>query len=357
MKRKIFLITSTLHAGGSERVMALLANNLSDKGYDVEIVCINKHLVFYPLAASVKIRFAEDEVGKSYLKKIKWIRTHIKEESPDVVIAFMLEVYCMTLFSLIGVPVPVISSERIDPHFFGKAKSFLRWLLLRRTTHLVVQTKQIKSFYSEKLQRRTTIIPNPVTDEVFHIDECVRKEPRIVAVGRLASQKNYPLMFSVFKKISSEFPNYKLIVFGEGPLRESLELMVNGLGLQDRVLMPGKTEHVIEELNKAEIFCMTSDYEGMSNAMLEAVCVGLPVVTTDVSGASELVVNGGGGYVVKKGDEAGLEEGIRRILSDDNLRRDMSIHNRGRAAAYKEDQIVAQWEALILKVINEYNSK
>ena len=135
--------------------MSLLANSLSDRGYEVEIVCINKHIVFYPLRDKVKVWFAEDEVGASIFKKAIWLRKHVTATKPDVVIAFMLDVFCLTLAALIGIKIPVISSERIDPHFFGKAKGFLRWLLLRRTTHLVVQTQQIKAFYSKKLQARS----------------------------------------------------------------------------------------------------------------------------------------------------------------------------------------------------------
>lgn len=334
--------------------MALLANCLSERGHDLEIVCINKHIVFYQIHESVQVSFAEDEVGKSYLKKVKWLREHIKKENPDVVIAFMLEVYCMTLFSMMGIKIPVISSERIDPNFFGKAKRFLRWLLLRRTTDLVVQTEQIKQFISPKLQRRTTIIPNPVTNEVFHLSPNVKKDNKIIAVGRLAYQKNYPLLFRAFKNVSDEFPDYQLVIFGEGPQREELEQEIDRLGMGERILLPGKTSHIIEELNKSQLFCMSSNYEGMSNAMLEAVCIGLPVVTTDVSGASDMVIDGKGGFIVEKGNVRQFENAMRVLLEDEHLRKKMGTYNKERAIEYKEDRIVDQWEKLILKVIDVY---
>jgi len=354
LKVKVLFVTSTLHAGGSERVMALLANNLCERGYDVEVVCINKHIIFYKLHESVRVSFAEDVVGESYLKKARWLRKHIIDKNPDLVIAFMLEVYCMTLFSMIGIRIPVISSERIDPHFFGKGKGFLRWILLRRTTHLVVQTEQIKSFYSQKLQKRTTIIPNPVTNEVFDVVPNIKKEKFVVAVGRLAYQKNYPLMFQAFKNVSADFPDYQLVVYGDGPQREELELFVSRLGMKERILLPGKTNNVIGELNKSQLFCMTSDFEGMSNAMLEAVCVGLPIVTTDVSGASDLVVDGKGGFVVKKRGLDMFENRMRTLLSDEKLRKEMGAYNKNRAFEFKENHIVDQWEKLILQVIDNY---
>lgn len=348
--KRITFVTSTLHSGGSERVMALLANSLSERGYDVEIICINKHLVFYPIHEKVRISFAEDEVGTSVIKKACWLRKHIKSEKPDVVIAFMLEVYCMTLFSLMGVKIPVISSERIDPHFFGRVKGFMRWVLLRRTTHLVVQTTQIKSFYSKAIQARTTIIANPVTDKVFEI-EPVEKENRLIAVGRLAYQKNYPMMFQAFKNVMEEFPDYKLVVYGDGPQRDSLQLTVDRLELTDRVLLPGKTERIIEEMNASKVFLMTSDFEGMSNAMLEALCVGLPIVTTDVSGASDLVVNGENGFITPCRDVNGFTQALRTVLADEGLMKTMEKKNREKAIQFQKDRIVDQWESLIHKVV------
>lgn len=333
-------------------MMALLANSLSERGYEVEIICVNKHLVFYPIHKGVRISFAEDEVGKSYLKKTRWLRNHIKNEKPDVVIAFMLEVFCMTLFALMGVDVPVISSERIDPHFFGKAKGFMRWVLLRRTSHLVVQTQQIKSFYSKALQKRTTIIPNPVTDKVFDIMP-VTKQNRLIAVGRLAYQKNYPMMFEAFKRLMDEFPSYSLVIYGDGPQREELELQVARMKLQERVLLAGKTENIIEEMNKSTAFLMTSDYEGMSNAMLEALCVGLPIITTEVSGARDLVEDGVNGFVTRSRDVEEFTKAIHKVLSDKNLMERMEMNNKKRAIEYQKDHIVDQWESLILQVVKE----
>lgn len=346
---KITFVTSTLHSGGSERVMSLLANNLSDRGYEVEILCINKHIIFYPLRDKVKVWFAEDEVGTSIFKKAIWLRKHVKATNPDMVIAFMLEVFCLTLAALIGIKIPVISSERIDPHFFGKAKGFLRWLLLRRTTHLVVQTQQIKAFYSKKLQARTTIIPNPVTEKVFELKP-VEKENRLIAVGRLAYQKNYSMMLEAMKNIISDFPDYHLVIYGDGPERKVYEQEIADKGLEKYVSLPGKTERILEEMNRSKVFVMTSDFEGMSNAMLEAICVGLPVVTTEVSGAHDLIENGKNGFITKVRDVNAFTDALRKVLSDEELMKTMGELNRQKAENFKTEKIVDQWEALILQI-------
>lgn len=350
---KLTFVTSTLHAGGAERVISLLANSFCQKGYEVEIVCINKHLVFYPIDEKVKVWFAEDEVKSlSILKKMMWLRKHINSEKPDVVIAFMLEVYCVTLASLIGVSVPVISSERIDPHFFGRAKGLLRWLLLRRTTHLVVQTVRIKDFYSAKLQSRTTIIPNPVTDKVFSLTPTL-KQKRIIAVGRLAYQKNYPMMFRAFAKVHHDFPDWQLVVYGNGPQKEEIRGVIERLGMEGHIILAGKSDHVVEEMNKSSLFVMSSDYEGMSNALLEAVCVGLPVLSTDVSGARDLITEGVNGYIVPVGNERALTLALSSMLSSPEKMDEMGRQSKALAPRFREEQIVGQWEELIKKVVRQ----
>ena len=350
---KLTFVTSTLHAGGSERVMSLLANTFAQKGYEVEIVCINKHLVFYPIDEKVKVWFAEDEVkSPSILKKVFWLRNHIKNDRPNVVIAFMLEVYCVTLASLIGVSVPVISSERIDPHFFGRAKGLLRWLLLRRTTHLVVQTVRIKDFYSAKLQSRTTIIPNPVTDKVFSLTPTL-KQKRIIAVGRLAYQKNYPMMFRAFAKVHHDFPDWQLVVYGNGPQKDEIRGVIERLGMEGHIILAGKSDHVVEEMNKSSLFVMSSDYEGMSNALLEAVCVGLPVISTDVSGARDLITEGVNGYIVPVGNERALTLALSSMLSSPEKMDEMGRRSKALAPRFREEQIVGQWEELIKKVVRQ----
>lgn len=350
---KLTFVTSTLHAGGAERVISLLANSFCQKGYEVEIVCINKHLVFYPIDETVKVWFAEDEVKSlSILKKMMWLRKHINSEKPDVVIAFMLEVYCVTLASLIGVSVPVISSERIDPHFFGRAKGLLRWLLLRRTTHLVVQTVRIKDLYSAKLQSRTTIIPNPVTDKVFSLTPTL-KQKRIIAVGRLAYQKNYPMMFRAFAKVHHDFPDWQLVVYGNGPQKEEIRGVIERLGMEGHIILAGKSDHVVEEMNKSSLFVMSSDYEGMSNALLEAVCVGLPVISTDVSGAKDLITDGVNGYIVPVGNERALTLALSSMLSSPEKMDEMGRQSKALAPRFREEQIVGQWEELIKKVVRQ----
>lgn len=367
----ILFVTATLTSGGSERVMSLLANQLAKRGHRVEIVNLNKHIVFYPIHKDVHLSFAEEEVGCSIIKKIGWLRKYVKARKPDVVVPFMEAVYCVTLLALIGVHVPVISSERIDPRHSPRVRNILRKIFLPLTTHLVVQTKDIKAFYPKFIQKKTSIIYNPVSETVFQL----QKEPKenvIISVGKLDGQKNQKMLINAFASIAEDFHDWKLVIYGEGRERDSLESLIKSLSptlprregdLNDdnhnnssRILLPGRCETVIEEMNRAKVFAFSSDFEGMSNAILEAVCVGLPVVTTNVSGAKELVKEGEGGFVVPIRDEKALANALHKILSNKELRERMAQANKARAKDFKQDMIVNQWEELIKKIVDNYGS-
>ena len=352
---KLLFVTSTLNSGGTERVISLLANELSHRGHQVEIVCLNRHVVFYPIDEKVKVVFAEEAVGTSFIgKKMLWLRKYVKTTRPDAVLPFMTDVYSVTLVSLIGLGIPVISSERYDPRASNLLFKTIRWLFLRLTTHLVVQTEDIKSCYSKALQKRTTVIYNPVNEKVFE-DSLVPKERqnKIVSVGRLAPQKNFPMLIDAFAKIKEEFPDYQLTIFGEGPLREELQSQIDRLHLTESALLAGRSNQVIEELRSAKLFCMSTNAEGMSNALIEAMCVGLPVITTKVSGAEELVDDGKTGFITPIGDEAQLVVALRKMLGNEALMKEMGERNLQKRDLFNLKTIANEWENVIKSVVYE----
>ena len=362
---KITFVTATLTSGGSERVMSIVANKMQKRGYEVEIICLNDQIVFYPINEGIKITHVEVEAGtKSLPKKLWWFRKYIKKTQPDVVIAFMVSVYTVTLLALMGVDIPVISSVRNDPAYSNLRKKITRKILLPRSAHVVVQTQQIKEFFNKNIQKKTTVIYNPVNERVFETsydndndddnsglrmkDERLN---RIISVGRLYPQKDQKMMIEAFAKVSERFPDWKLVIFGEGPEREALESLVERLKVKDKVLLPGRSENIIDELNKSKIFCLSSIYEGMSNALVEAICVGLPIVTTKVSGTEELIKDGENGFIVNIGDTDAMAEALTKILEDENLQKQFSENNKAQTIKFETNTIVDQWENLVNSVV------
>ncbi len=359
---KITFVTSTLTSGGAERVISLLANNFAKRGYEVEMIALTSISPDY-YTLNPKVRFIHaDKVSKGgLLGELWWFRQHIKKEQPEVVIAFMEAVYEFVLLALLGTKTPVISSERLDPALISWPRKVLRWLLLPTTTAHVVQTQHIKHYYNQRIQKKTHIIYNPVNEKVFQVNRLKVKEERlnrIISVGRLYPQKNQKMMIETFAKIAPQFPEWSLVIYGEGPERDYLESLVSSLfakthqqavkiQVSSRISLPGRCETVIEEVAKSKVFCLSSDYEGMSNAMIEALCVGTPVISTKVSGTDELIQDGENGLLVDIGDTEGLAQAFERLLSNQELREQLGKEGQKLATQFKTDTIVDQWEKLV----------
>lgn len=355
---KISFLLASLGSGGAERVVSLLANEMVGRGDQVEIICLKFNDIYYQTDPRVKVTLAMQQT-KNRLTELFWLRKYIKKQNPDVVIPFTEGVYCFTILSLLGTGIPIIASERLDPAAMSPTRKFLKRQLLPYADWLVVQTQSIKDYFPKKIQKKTSIIYNPVVTDVFReIDngqlkiENEGKLNRIISVGRLYPQKNQEMMIRAFAKVADKFPDWQLVIFGEGPLRAELEFLVSSFKLQDRVLLPGRTEHVIEELRKSKIFCMSSDYEGMSNSMIEAVCVGLPIATTDVSGVKELVENGVNGVIIPCGDVDKLSTTFSDLMNSGRLLEEYSRNSYAKRKLFRIDFIVKQWEQQIQQIIS-----
>lgn len=224
-------------------------------------------------------------------------------------------------------------------------------IFLPHAAWLVVQTEYIKKYFHGSIAKRTSIILNPVNDKVYDIEPC-NKENTIISVARLFPQKRQEILIKAFANIAERFPEWKLVIYGEGPERDSLESLVSSFKSQvsSRILLPGRCDTVIEEMNKAKIFAFSSDYEGLSNAMLEAVCVGLPIVSTRVSGTDELICDGVNGYVVNLGDTEALAKALEKLMTDETKILVFSSESRKLAETFRMDRIVEEWLSLIRKV-------
>lgn len=343
---KIVFLTASLGSGGAERVVSELSNRLVSEGEDVEIVCLKFNDWYYKVDPRIRVTFARKEVKGGMLQELLWLRRYLTSRHPKVCIAFTEGVYCATICAMLGSGIPVIASERLDPRAMSWQRNLLKKIFLPFASHLVVQTAYIKSYFKGRVERKTSIIVNPVDEAVFHQPE-VEKQNRIISVARLFPQKNQQMLISAFARVAKQYPDWNLVIFGEGPLRESLQGQIDALGLQERVSLPGRSHQVIEELNRSKLFCMSSNYEGMSNAMVEAVCVGLPVVSTRVSGTDELVEEGNNGYVVPCGDVDAMAEALSKLMGDDALRERCASHSKAMGTRFRMDAVIKKWRMTI----------
>ena len=345
----IFLVAS-LGSGGSERVVSLLANSMVERGQEVEIICLKYDDVFYQTHKNVRITLA-NKYASNFFFKLFWLRKYLKRRSPDVVIAFTEGVYCFATCALLRTKIPIIASERNDPAHISWKRKFLKKIFLPHVDGFVVQTEHIKSYFKGSVANKVSVIHNPVNEEVFksQTSRIEQKDNRIVSVARLYPQKNQEMMIRAFALIAHQYPDWQLVIFGEGPKRQCLQLTIDNLQLTDRILLQGRTAHVIEELRRSKFFCMSSDYEGMSNSMIEACCVGLPIISTKVSGTDELVEDGVNGYLVDTGDVEGMAKVMEKLILDEKQISIMGDCSRAKASLFQIDGIVRKWFSVIEK--------
>lgn len=347
---RLIFITDTLSSGGAERVVSILANYFVVKR-PTEIICLRKLDAFYTIKPEVKLSYADD-YSKGWLGKMLWLRHYIKED--DILLPFMVKVYCVTLLSLLGKKVQVIASERNDPKTTDQPWKFLRPLLLPKASILVVQTQQIKNFFSNRIKAKIEIILNPLDLRNCYQGDWNPDSKVVLAVGRTDQQKNYPMMIRAFKKVHEAHPEFKLEIWGSRSISEDGDTIINlikDIDATNYISIHGRTDNMSDLYGKAYMFVMSSNYEGLSNALIEALSSGLPCVSTKVSGATDIIKNGENGLLVDVGDENGFCQAILRLVENPDEAGALAINAQKCRQMFSRDNICGQWEGLIDRTV------
>lgn len=320
---KILFVSGNMCNGGAQRVIANVSNSLAEKGYDIRLLLFSRNEKEYPISDKVKItalgKTFEEYSQISSLSRMKLIRNYLKETKPDVAVGFLEGGYALFLSSF-GLRMKKVSSARINPQHIMTAKG-LRAEINRRwffsSDAVVLQTASQKEYVPEKIKRKSVIIANPVPQYVLEgkCESYNEKCRNLIMVGRLDEQKNYPMAFRAIQIVKKQYSDVHLDVFGKGVLDEELSRMLEEMELTENVSMCGWTQNTLEEYRKHDMFLMTSDMEGMPNALMEAMAVGLPCVSTDCeTGPADLIEDGINGYLVPVNDHELLAEKIIKFM-------------------------------------------
>lgn len=346
---RLIFVTDTLSSGGAERVISILANFFASK-QQTEIICLRKIDIFYKISPEVNVLFADDHAS-GWLGKLKWLRQYVNSE--DILLPFMVKVYCVTLLALLGKKVNIIASERNDPATTGWPWKLLRTLLLSKASALVVQTQHIKDYYSKRIREKTVIIVNPLDLKNCYNGEWDRDSHLILAVGRTDIQKNYSMLIRSFEKLHQSYPKYRLEIWGNRNISEEgekLHVLIKEIGASDYISINGRTDDMANLYGKAYMFVMSSDYEGLSNALIEALCSGLPVVSTKVSGATDVIQNGQNGILVDVGDCEGFYKAMKWLIDNPKETQRISESAFNSRGLFEKNMICNQWDDLIKKI-------
>ncbi len=286
-------------------------------------------------------------------------RKYVNKEKPDVVLSFSAPFNMLTLTSLIGTKHKIVVAERVDPRSFhwGKMMEKIRNMLYRNATGILAQTQYCKDYFKPRLAKKTDIIFNPVLipDEMIGVALKTPKTKTIVTAGRLEIQKNHIMLINAFEKFHKRHPDYNLIIYGEGSQRDALTYHILNKELSNSVFLPGTKSDLWKEIISAEMFVMTSDFEGMSNSMIEAMCLGLPCISTKVSGATDLIQNEYNGILINTRDEEGLVNSMEKIASNHSFAMNLGLKGSEVYRILNVSHIAKLWIDYINKIINQKN--
>lgn len=355
-KTLMFYINS-LNRGGAQRVLVQLAGRFAAAGWRSILVTSFVSEEEYPVPPGVeRISIEQAQIRQSALRRnlsrIAALHTLIRQHRPAALISFMAEPNFRAVLAARGLPVKTIVSVRNDPNreYGGRLSRYVGKHILPRADGCVFQTKDAMAWFPEALQRKSAVIMNQVSERFF--EEAPAAEHRdIVAVGRLNAQKNHALLIRAYAALGSV--EDRLVICGEGEKRGDLEALVRDLHLEGRVLLPGLSDNVPRDIKGAKLFVLPSDYEGMPNALLEAMALGLPCISTDCpcGGPAEILENDKNGLLVPVGDQQALTAAMAALLHDPARRAALGAHARETAEGFRPELIFRQWEDYVRRVI------
>ena len=354
--RKIAFYIGSLHKGGAERVFVNLAEFFLDQGYKVLMVTQYRKENEYFLADGIDRIISDitpqETTGSrivNFIRRFNKLRGIWKSEKPDLVLSCVGKnnfiTIVTTMFTRTKAVVSVVGEAKEE--YPTKLMRSLANLLFPFATGVILQTERSRSFFSKRVGRKAVILPNSLNPLFIREKFQGEREKKIVSIGRLDANKNHEMIIRAFANLLGKYPEYSLIIYGEGELREYLQELILALKLEEKVFLPGVIPDVAEKIEKSALFILASYSEGVSNALIEAMALGLPVIATDVpsGGTAELIWHGKNGWIIPVGDQTALEEAMDRLLSDADFADRLGDQAHKIQERLAPDQVNGQWKA------------
>lgn len=355
--KEIVLIGYFPGFGGAEKSMIMVANSLARMGNHVTIISLKDNNVVYDMDKRIKYIFIGDRGMYKFDKqfnrfiKLKEVLFGIK---PNIIISFWLQpaIFAAIISKLYGYK--NIYSERGDPgdKEYNGLIGIVRKIIFPLIDGFIFQSTGAKRYFCENIQRKSIIIPNPVYINFNDYEIPNVRKKIIINVGRLHNQKNQKLLIEAFSYIEKEFPEYQMHIYGEGELKFQLQELISRLELSEKVYLMGTTKDISKKIVESSLFVLSSDYEGMPNALLEAMALGVPCISADCppGGPSDLISHGKNGLLFPTKNTQELANCIRRILSDEGFGEQLAINAKQICYTHSADKILSQWNYGILRI-------
>lgn len=355
----IIFVTISMTGGGTERVIATLANYWCTKGYNVRILMIGGDEISYKLDKRIDVTSISGATGgniKARLGRINSLRHEFKKDDSAPIIAMGTVAAMFSSLAAFGLKNRLILSERNDPNRLNHRpikwyEKILRNMLYNTADSVVFQTLMAEECFPEKIKHKGCIIINPVRDGIPTAEDYSKRRKVVMTAGRLTEQKNHKLLIDSFIQVHGANPEYCLEIYGEGEYKDILNDYIRNKGVEESVFLKGFSADLVSLMNDTRIYVSSSDWEGISNSLAEAMSCGMAVVATDcpMGGSAMLISDGENGMLTQVGDQDALAGAMNRLMIDDALGIDMSQ----KAALLKNklavNSVAAQWEALFVR--------
>lgn len=330
--KKICIAIHGLAHAGAERVAASWANYLAEHGHRVSVMVYAHSEDTYDLDERVRIIPLADTQQQYYQlskgKQLSRIRNVIRQEKPQVMISFLPKMQISVMLATFGMRMKRLETVRNNPWIDTdvSGKRFFWNLCFRRSDIILVQTKEQSEYFSKRLQKKCVVISNPISRNFADQQKTYgnEKTSRFVAVARINTQKNYPMMIRAFAQATKKDPSCTLDIYGAGSPEkiQSIRDLIGQLGMEERIRLCGWRRDIADILTQYDAFLMSSNYEGMPNALAEAMSAGLVCLSTDCkTGPKDMIESGKNGILAKTGDVRSFTEGIETIINMDQQQR------------------------------------
>lgn len=358
---KLLCYINKLNNGGAERVISIIANKLSERGYTVFLVTDYKYENEYVLSEEIH-RYCVDGLYKDKdknivrrtMRRVRFLHRICKREKIDVMLSFIFDANFRAILSTVGLKTRNVISVRTNPttaykNIFSK---ILANIIYSFASGCVFQTKDAFNYYWPSVKKHSKVILNPVSDIFYKTLSSPLSENTIVSCGRLTQQKRFDLLIDAFYRFYNLYPDFTLKIYGTGELHDELQQKINNLGISDVAFLMGRSENISEAIKNAYAYVLASDFEGLPNSLMEAMALGIPCIATDCDGggARAIIKDGHDGFIVPKGDSEKMAKMIEMIVTDQRTAKLISINAKRKAQEFKTVLIMNKWEYYLRSV-------
>lgn len=361
MTRKIVFHLNCLEQGGAERVVTNLANQFAAAGYEVIIATEwygENEFQTDERVRRVHVGLRDGDEKKhrliQFYLRVKYLKKFLKREKPDILIPFARKALYRGLMAAYFTRIPVLISIRTDPagHYEERSDKIQIPLLFPRADGCVFQTEGARNFFAPRLQENSRIILNPINPKYIGVPEPAVRTKTVVQSGRLVDFKNQPMLIRAFVEVHKKHPDYDLKIYGGDSFdgtKEILEKIIEENQAEAYIKLMGASDSLEKELADAALFAFTSDWEGLPNALMEAMALGLPIVATDCpcGGPRTIMTHEKDGLLIPIKDQKALEDAVNRLIEDPALAARLGREARKIAERANGQAVYEQWRDYI----------